>query len=300
MKNKFGKITWCVLAFSAVLAFTNCQSLDMFFREPTVSLRSVQLAGISFTGAQLLCKVNVENPNGFDIPFPEVGWEFYINTHSFSSGVLKNNEPIRSRRTTPVEILVNVEYVEIFSAITSLIGSKSFDYKIALDTKFSFAELLSTQIISTEILNRVWHFEHEGTIPILQIPAVTFRGIEVKNTNLIGLISSLDFELTLEIENKNIFAMMLNNLSYNFAVNNSQWSNGSVRNINIAADGKAVVPISFSLNSLSMVAEIIRIITGNTDVSYRFTGDMRLGVDLPIISDLARNIELSGTTRLRR
>jgi len=78
----------------------------------------------------------------------------------------------------------------------------------------------------------------------------------------------LYFELNLEIENKNIFAMTVNRLSYVLAINNSQWSDGNVQNIKIAADGKAVVPISFSINSLNMISEITQIITRNTDVSY--------------------------------
>jgi len=53
------------------LVFTTCQSLGSIFQEPLLSLHSVELAGLSFSGAQFLCKVNVENPNVFDIPFPD-------------------------------------------------------------------------------------------------------------------------------------------------------------------------------------------------------------------------------------
>ena len=80
-----------MLAFSAALVFSNCQSLNAIFKEPVVSLRSVELTGISFTGAELLCKVNVENPNNFN-------------------------------------------------TFASLRGSKSVDYKIALDIKIAFAD----------------------------------------------------------------------------------------------------------------------------------------------------------------
>jgi LEA14-like dessication related protein len=274
-----------MLAFSAALVFSNCQSMNSIFKEPVVSLRSVELTGISFTGAELLCKVNVENPNNFNIIFPEIDWKFFINTNSFISGVLKNNEPIKSRRTTVVDIPVSVNYVDVFNTFASLRGSKSVDYKIALDVKIAFADLI----------NKVWHLEHDGNFPVLQIPAVSFRGIDVKNISL----TRLDFELNLEIENKNIFAMTVNRLSYVLAINNSQWSNGNVQNIKIAADGKAVVPISFSINSLNMISEITQIITRNTDVSYTFTGDLRLGADLPILTDLGTSVNASGTTRLR-
>jgi len=286
MKRISVKIIWCMLVFSAALAFTNCQSLEAIFREPVVSLHSIELAGISFTGAKLLCKINVENPNSFNIPFPEIDWKFFINANSFISGVIKNNESLRSRGTTVVDIPVSVDYADVFNAFSSLIGSKTVNYKMAMDVKLAFADLI----------NKVWHLEREGNFPVLQIPAVSFRGIDVKNISL----NKLDFQLNLEIENKNIFPMTVNRLSYIFAINNSKWSDGSVQNINIAADGRAVVPISFSINSLDMITEITQIITGNTDVSYLFTGDLRFGANLPIVENLGTSVNVGGTTRLRR
>jgi LEA14-like dessication related protein len=286
MKKITVKTVWFVLAFSAVLAFTNCKSLDLVLREPKFSLHSVELVGINFTGAQLLCKVNVENPNSFDIPFPEIDWNFFINTNSFVKGVVKNNESIRSRRTTVVDIPLSVDYIDIFSAFASLIGSKNINYKIALDAKFTFADFV----------NKVLHLEYDGNFPILQVPAVSFKGIDVKNMSL----TKMDFELNLEIDNKNTIAMIVNNLSYVFSVNNSQWADGSVQNTRIAADGKTVIPISFSINSLNMVKDITQIVTRGTDISYAFTGNLRLGADLPAFKDIGNSINVRGTAKLRR
>jgi LEA14-like dessication related protein len=287
MKKVSIGIIGCIAAFLAVLALTNCQSLGSVLKEPVLSLHSVDLAKISFTGAELLCKVNVENPNVIDIPLPEIGWELFIGTNSFAKGAIKSNGSLKSRITTAVDIPVSVGYIELFNSVASLIGSKTVDYKVVLDAKIAIPFLES----------KTWHFEREGNFPVLQVPVVSFRSIDVKNMSL----TKLDFELSLEIENNNSVAMAINNLSYNLVVNNSQWSNGGVQNApRLAAGGKTIVPISFSISSLNVVADIIRIINGNADVPYAFTGDLKLGIDLPALADLGTSVNFSGNTRLRR
>jgi len=91
MKKVSVKIIVCMAVLSAAFVFSNCKSVASVlpFSEPKVYLRSIDFSRISFTGVELLCRVNVENPNSFDIPFPEVTWEFFINTNSFISGVVK-------------------------------------------------------------------------------------------------------------------------------------------------------------------------------------------------------------------
>jgi len=286
MKKITIKTIWCILAFSISLAFTNCQSLSSLIKVPTFSLHSVELASINFKEATLLCKVNVQNPNRFDIPFPEIGWELFVNTNSFIKGVIKNNGSIKSNNTTVVEIPLSVVYTELFSSFASLIENKNINYKVTLDAKFSLAD----------IANKVFHLEHDGNIPIPQVPSVSFKSIDVKNVSP----TRLDFEVSLEIDNKNSFAMNVNNLSYNFVINNSQWSNGGVQNTRLNADGKTVIPIAFSLNSIAMVTQIAQIITRGTDVSYTFTGDLSLGADLPGLKDLGTSYNIKGTTKLRR
>jgi LEA14-like dessication related protein len=280
------KVPVGIIGCIAVLVLTNCQSIGSALKEPVLSLQSVDLTKISFTGAELLCKVNVENPNVFDIPLPEVGWEFFVGTNSFAKGVIKSNESIKSRKTTAVNIPVSVGYVEIFDTFVSLRGSKTVDYKVVLDAKIPLPLLEG----------KTWHFEKEGNFPVLQVPTVNFRSIDVKNKSL----TKLDFEISLEIANNNSVAMSINNLSYNLLVNNSQWSNGSVQSApRLAAGEKTIVPISFSMSSLNIIMNIIQIINGNADVSYAFTGDLKFGVDLPALADLGTSFNVSGTTKLR-
>ena len=59
-------------ALVPVLTLAVCESLRSALKEPALSLDSVEMTGIDFDGVDLLCKINVDNPNAFDIPFPEM------------------------------------------------------------------------------------------------------------------------------------------------------------------------------------------------------------------------------------
>ena len=407
------KIVMAGAALLAVFSLSTCQSLYAALQEPLVSLHSVEITGLSFTGAQLLCKVQVENPNAFDIPFPETGWEFFINANSFISGVIKNNEQIRARRSTLVEVPVNLNYVDIFNTFRSLKGSQKADYKIALAIKFAIPILG----------DKVWNFEREGEFPVLQLPRLSMPSMRfdsldftkadilvsfnVENPNPVDLppfsfvynyfvdrnsfiqssvennaplaaaaitpvvirlsvnyanlyrtfqtllnsgeapslislsgdfgipafsgdafkldipgslpllkaptirfgnirvktmtATNLEIEVNWEVENNNSFAMTVKELGYNLTVNNSNWSSARVSNApQIAANRRTTVPVTFSINSLSLVLGITDIVTRGTNVTYACSGNFNLGMALPGLSDLNTPFNFSGTTRLLR
>jgi len=282
----------------STVLFTNCQTISSFFQEPVVSLRSVELAGISFAGIQLLCKVNVENPNPIEIPFPETDWEFFLNANSFVKGIIKNGQPIGSRKTTVVEVPVSFEYLEVFNTFSSLIGKNEADFKVALDMKFNFP-ILGEKVLS---------FQHEGILPLLQAPTLGFAGIKVKNVGL----TAIDFDVIWEIENNNNFALNVKELFYDLAVNNSRWASGRVSNSpQIGANRKTQIPLTITINSLSMVRDLTDIITRGTSAAYSCNGNVSLGATLPSLYQgitLGKDMDLdvinkpfnfTGTTALR-
>ena len=77
-----------------IFVFWGCQSFSSVVQEPKVSLNSVEIAGISINGVDMIVHVDVENPNGFSIPLPNIDWELFINKASFIQGTLKENKSI--------------------------------------------------------------------------------------------------------------------------------------------------------------------------------------------------------------
>ena len=285
MMKTLNKLAGLVLVILAALSLTTCQTLSSVFREPVLSLHSVELANINFTSVTVLCKVNVENPNAITVPFPDIDWEFYINANSFIRGKIDAGQSIRARSTTVVDVPVSIDYPGIYNTFSSLKNSNQADYKIALAFKFALP------IIG----DKVWNFEHEGNFPLPKVPSISFKGISLKNLSL----TKIDFDIVWEIENNNIFAMSVKDLSYNLTVNNTRWTDGRVNNSpQIAAGRKTEIPLTISINALSMVRDITEIITRGTNVAYQCGGNVSLGADLPGL-DFNTPFNFSGSTRLR-
>jgi LEA14-like dessication related protein len=281
------KAGWILGIIIAVFGLTTCETLKTIFREPLLTLHSAQINEITFTGIQVLCRINVDNPNPISIPFPDIDWEFYINANSFVKGRITANQSIGARRTTIVDVPVSFSYLEVYNTFASLKNNKQADYKVALAATFSLPVLG----------DKTWRFEHEGVFPVLQLPTLSFNGIRVKNFSL----TKVDLELAWEVENPNNFAMNLKDLSYNLTVNNSRWVTGKVPGSpQISADRKTSIPLEISISNLTIVRDIIDIITKGTNVTFACTGNFSLGSSLPGLKDFSAPFNFDGNTRLSR
>lgn len=227
--NKF-YITFIVII--AFLSLTTCSTLMSAFQEPVVSLHSVELASINLNGAQILCKVQVENPNGFDIPFPETDWEFFINTNSFVSGTVKNNHKIKARNKTIVDIPVDLKYIEIFNTFKSLIGTQKVDYKVALGLKFPLPL----------IRDRVWAFEHSDSLPIPQLPRVRTPSMRMESANT----TRAEITATVNVENPNPFELPMPRIEYEYQLNKNSFIKGNLENEGVLPANKTT-PVTFKL-----------------------------------------------------
>ena len=144
--------------YAILLAFlvTSCQSLDSLIQDPRVSLNTVNITGVNLTGVSLVALVDVENPNSFSIPMPNIDWELFINNTSFTNGSLENNQTLRSQETTTMSVPVNVSYDSLFRTFGSLIGSREAAYKLDMGLRFPIPLLQ----------HRVFDLSYSGVLPL--------------------------------------------------------------------------------------------------------------------------------------
>ena len=144
-----------------LIGLTTCQSfnsssLGSIFQEPKVLLNSVDIAGISLSGVDLIARVDVENPNGFSIPMPKIDWELFINSASFMQGVKENSETLGSRGKVTMDVPLRVSYDGLFRSFSSLIVAREAAYKLAMGLTFPIPI----------IENKVFHLDYSGLLPL--------------------------------------------------------------------------------------------------------------------------------------
>jgi LEA14-like dessication related protein len=273
-----------LLFFCLILIFTTCKTLPVL-QEPVVSLHSVQLAKLDIlSGAQLLCKVQVENPNVFTIPLPEIGWELFLNANSFVNGVVKNNQQIKAKSASILEIPVNLNFLDIFNAFASLKGKKQTDYKAAFDVKFAIP-LLG---------DKIWHLEHEGEIPMPQFPKISAPVMRVEKMDL----SMVEWFVSVNIENPNPFELPPPKIAFNYQIENRTLLQNTLPSKGQLA-ASSVTPVVFGL--VVYYADVFRVFSNlrnSTNVQSQL--DISFDFGVPVFKDENFNLRIPASLPLSR
>jgi LEA14-like dessication related protein len=246
-----------------VLAALSCRTLSRLVNEPKISFNSVSVTGLSFSGADLLAKINVENGNSFSIPFPEIDWKLYIGDASFLNGTVKNDKKIAAGSTTAVEIPFHVPYEGLYKAIGNLLNVDEASYRVDIGMRFPIPVLE----------NKTFTSSYSGSLPMLKMPVLSFGGVKFNSLSP----NKVEFVLSWSVENKNAFAISLDKLSYDFAVNGSLWAQGRApAGLNLAARKTTQAPVTVSVNAVSLIRDIAALAGSGKSAAFSCTGEASL------------------------
>jgi LEA14-like dessication related protein len=252
------------------------------FRNP-----SLRIEKLDFEGADIVCSLDIENPNPFPLPFPEIAYNYAVRNSDFITGAAEFPGVLAAGGLTPAAIRLRVVYSDLyrsFSALRSEGEAACLCSLIALVSLPGFdGEKLALDI--------------PGSLPLLKIPNLSFRGISVKNISL----SKIDFEFGWDLDNPNSFGFEVEGLEYSLLVNNNPWAQGRIEaKTNIAPGRKAVVPATVSISAPAVVKDLTGIITRGTDVSYELRGTAVYRSNLRTFSGSSVPFNFSGRTKLLR
>jgi len=252
---------------------------------PKLLSGSVGVAKMDFSGLTLACVANIENPNDFAIPLPKMDWDYSVSGKSLLKSTNTKAGQIAAASTGAANFEISVAYADIFKLIDSLKNATEAKSNLFLGADFSMPAFDETKNT----------LDIPATIPILQTPAIAFQGITRKS-----LGRTMEFDLALEVDNKNNFAFNLDNFLYDFKVNNSQWAKGQINNPpKVKASGKTLIPLTISVSSTQVVAEIVDIINRGSAINYICSGSANFIGDLPGLAAQNFPMDLQGSTRIR-
>ena len=258
---------------------------------PNLSPGEIKISRIDFNGIELACGINVDNPNLFPIPFPEIEWNYDVNGVPLLKSSLASAGEIAAGAAGAALVSVSVAYTDVLKAVGSLANQGEAKTNLSLETGFPVPLPDGTAI--TDGLKSM--LEIPGTLPILQKPEISFKGIERKS---IG--TTMEFALNWEIINKNSFDFGIDEFRYDFKVNSNAWAQGIMNNPpRVKASGSTIIPLNVSISALSMVMELVDIINKGTQVNYDCSGNMILSGSIPGLDKLELPLDLKGSTKIQ-
>jgi LEA14-like dessication related protein len=115
-----------VLAVSAAMASAGCSMLGRAaFKEPVVTLKTVNLRGVGLTGGSLDVTLAVENPNHFRLDATRLTYKVMMGGDSITvaSGALDKLFSVQEGATSDVTIPVDFTYAGLGAAGRSLLNT---------------------------------------------------------------------------------------------------------------------------------------------------------------------------------
>ncbi|MDR1220551.1 MAG: LEA type 2 family protein [Treponema sp.] len=261
---------------------------------PRFSGMALSIGKIDFTGVTLNCSFDVENPNAFELPFPNIDWDYSVDNNSFAKGGVERAAPLAAHSVSPVAIHVDVKYADMYESFQTSLAANEADGVLSLASSLAAIPAFAGETLSYNL---------EGKLPLLKTPSIRFTGITVRNVNIFeGLLagnSKIDFTIGFEIENKNSFAIHLDSLAYTLAVNGSEWMTGGTPNkTEVNANQKVVIPINATITVFPLIREIGALVASRkANVPYVCEGGVTITSDLPGLEPFVAPFNVSGVTR---
>ncbi|MBN1153472.1 LEA type 2 family protein [candidate division KSB1 bacterium] len=263
-----------LLSCAALQEFTNVQ-------KPRLNVSNVRVSDISFEDVLLSFDIDIENPNALSATMSGFDYDLLLAGASFVKGQQTKEQTIESMGKSTVEVPVRLNFKELYSMYQSLKNQDSTNYTINTGFTFNLPILGATRI----------PISHEGKLPLLKLPNIKVSGLQLKNLSLTGA----NLELKLNVDNPNVFNLILDKLQYDFKVNKKSWVTG-VRDQALTINQKknSVISIPISLNFLQMGSTVYNIVSGNESINYSLNGNLDVNTSLPLLKQASIPIDMTG------
>lgn len=98
---------------------------------PDVKIGSLKLNKITFSGADLDLKLNINNPNSFNFLMNKLNYDFAINGKTWVKGLTQNIMQVKEKGESTISIPISLNFLEMGTAIYQMItGNQKLNYNL--------------------------------------------------------------------------------------------------------------------------------------------------------------------------
>jgi LEA14-like dessication related protein len=212
------------------LLVCGCATLGGLVEKPKVTLRTVEVTRASFDGVSANFVFNVENPNPISVDLARLDYQVTLDGHALTGG--RGDKPLSVPRngTGTMVLPVSVRYVELGSAIGSMMTKQTLPYEIK--ATLGFATPIGTVDIPVE---------SSGTFPVPQLPRPQLVGAQLLDLSLGGVT----LRVNLALVNPNTFAVPVGGLAWRLGVEGTEVASGKSPAVDLP--GNAALPVQLDV-----------------------------------------------------
>jgi LEA14-like dessication related protein len=97
---------------------------------PEIRLKSVDVAALSLTGADLVFTLGLKNVNAFPIDVTELTYDIKLGGKAFAQGLVRQTAPLQAEVETPVEVALRVSFFDLGRSAYHLLLDPSAGYEL--------------------------------------------------------------------------------------------------------------------------------------------------------------------------
>lgn len=278
------------LAFSLMLS--GCSMIGSLIgrakiKEPEVSFIGAEISKLSFDAIDFLFDLKIKNPNSIGIKLAGFDYDFLINENSFLKGAQEEVTEIIANGEEMIRLPLSFRFSDVYQTFQVLRDRGISSYRINVGLSFNLPILGMIRVPISK----------SGDFPLVKFPKISLDSVILENLSLSGA----NLKIALKFNNPNIFAIILNNIKYQFNVNGQSLISGNMESkIQVNENGENIIELPFSINFLQAGMAIQQIITGNDNLNYQLRGNLDISTSHKLLEQLSLPFDLSGIVKLIR
>ncbi len=192
-----------VLSYSlfSLILLSGCALFRNAFKEPEVRYRDVRVENVTFSGAEIVPRFTVDNPNHVGGDIRDVEYRLYLDDILITENRLDEPISLKANGRTEVNLPIPVNFLDIYRDYQSVRGRK-VPYRIEGSMKaFAFT----------------FPIDVKGEITVPDLPDIKLTNLEISG-------GEIGFDLILD--NRNGTALDITRFSYSIKINGNNISSG--------------------------------------------------------------------------
>lgn len=239
-------------------------------KKPIASVINTKITRLSFSQADLLIDIKVDNPNNTGIDLAGMDFNLKVNNNSILSGNKNDSLKIPANGSSTIQIPLTVKYEDLYKVFTSLAGDDKSSYQFECGLSFDLPILGLVNIPISK----------SGELPLLKSPKVKIKKLRLKTFSY----SAAYFDLDISVSGSGGIPLVIDNLSYDFSVAGNMWIGGeSLRKIALNNEQENVITIPFKLDFISMGRAVYDIVAGSSKFDYDLKGRFNISSENPLL-----------------
>jgi LEA14-like dessication related protein len=274
------------------LSFSGCAVIEAILggggiKEPVVKIESVDFGNVSFESLDLLFNIVVENPNQLAISLSSFDYELLLNEKTFVRGDQSEGMNLEAQSTNPVQIPVSLTFRDILESVQSVAQQDSSVYQFKSGFAFTLPVIGDVRI----------PVQRSGTIPVVKIPSMDVVNFRINNISFTGA----EAVLALRLKNPNSFSLDLRKMHYAFSIDGVDVLKGETeRTLAIKESDESIIEIPVAIRFADFGQTIYRILRGDQQAQFRFTGSTTFDSSLDFFRNIPLNFDTTGDLPLVR